>query len=43
MAQLDDGFLEVAGYLMIKFIGRVRNGSAFLLGYLQLIENGLNC
>jgi len=23
--QLDDGLLEVAGYMMIKFIGRVRN------------------
>jgi hypothetical protein len=26
---LDDWLLEVAGYMMIKFIGRVRNGSAF--------------
>jgi hypothetical protein len=35
---LDDGVLEVTGYMMIKFIGRVRNGSAFLLGYLQRIK-----
>jgi hypothetical protein len=31
--QLDDGLFEVAGYTMIKPIGRVRNGSAFLIHF----------
>jgi len=31
---IDDGFLEVTGYVMNKLIGRVKNGPAFLLSEL---------
>jgi hypothetical protein len=30
---LDSGMLEVAGYMMIKSIGRVGNGSALLIHF----------
>jgi len=30
---LEDGLFEVAGYMMIKSIGRARNGSAFLIHF----------